>query len=91
MAQVHGFVTGRGGLGTAGLFEQIGHRNGARTRLVAGVNNLELPAARTEIRRNFFTVRTVQGWNSLPDQIKQCGNSKQFKTALKSHVNGGRS
>jgi hypothetical protein len=88
---VYKFMTGRGNLQPEALFEKVVEREGARTRLAAGANNLKLPAARTEIRRNSFAVRVVSGWNSLPDSVKQSSSCKNFKIALPKHLrNGGR-
>jgi ribonucleases P/MRP protein subunit RPP40 len=91
LSLVYRFMTGRGNLQPETLFEKVVEREGARTRLAAGTNNLKLPAARTEIRRNFFAVRVVAGWNSLPDSVKQSSSCENFKIALRKHLrNGGR-
>jgi hypothetical protein len=58
-------------------------RDGARTRQAEGVNNLKIPAARTEIRRNFFTVRAVGEWNGLPDNLKSESNKEKFKREIR--------
>jgi hypothetical protein len=66
---VYRYMTGSGNLRSEVLIEKIEEREGLRTRLAAGTNNLKLPPARTEIRRNSFAVRVVTDWNSLPDHI----------------------
>jgi hypothetical protein len=38
------------------MFEKAGDRQGVRTRNTEGVNNLKLPNARTDIRKNSFAV-----------------------------------
>ena len=40
------------------------------------------PPASHEIRDNFFTVRVVRAWNSLPEEIKNQNSVNGFKTAL---------
>jgi Reverse transcriptase (RNA-dependent DNA polymerase)/Endonuclease-reverse transcriptase len=91
MAQVYRFRKGIGGLNGNLLFESIPVRSGPVTRLAATGNNLKLPTARLDIRKNSFAVRTVSRWNELPDQIKESGNIVQFKNRLKTHnENGGR-
>jgi hypothetical protein len=58
-------------------------QNNARTRLAAGHDNLVLPVARTEIRKNSFAVRVVSKWNRLPDEIKTSRTAEEFKRRLK--------
>jgi hypothetical protein len=89
---LHGMVHERGGITIENMFERADLREGARTRQAAGVNNLKVPAARTDIRKNFFTVRTVSEWNNLPDELKSEANKEKFKRALrKLNEPGGRS
>jgi hypothetical protein len=88
---VHGFINGRGGMSIDGLFEKLEEREGARTRQAAGTNNLKTKQARTEVRKNSFTVRVVKEWNGLPEELKKCTDRNRFKRALKNHFgNGGR-
>jgi hypothetical protein len=59
--------------------------------MTGGHNNLVLKPARTEIRRNAFSIRVVQSWNRLPDDIKKSRTAQQFKNGLKRYLeNGGR-
>jgi hypothetical protein len=71
------------------MFERIPVREGPVTRLAGNGNNLKLPAARLDIRKNSFAVRTVSKWNELPDQIKASKNVIQFKNRLKTHKEKG--
>ena len=48
-------------------------------RLSADPNNLKVKACITEIYRNFFSYRVINKWNSLPSDIKNSTNIKQFK------------
>jgi hypothetical protein len=89
---VHKYMTGKGNLKFEHMFEKAQERQGMRTRLAAGEDNLKLPAARTELKRNSFAVRTVTKWNGLPDKVKRISGCEQFKRALNSHHDtGGRS
>jgi hypothetical protein len=89
---LHGMINGRGGLTIENMFERANVRDGARTRQAEGANNLKIPAARTEIRRNFFTVRAVAEWNGLPDTLKRESNKEKFKREIrKLREPGGRS
>jgi hypothetical protein len=51
--------------------------------LATGHDNLILPVARTEIRKNSFTVRVVSKWNRLSDEIKMSRTAEEFKKRLK--------
>jgi hypothetical protein len=82
---LHGMVHGRGGLKLEDMFEKAHDRDGPRTRQVTGVNNLKIPAARSEIRKNSFAVRVVKEWNELPDILKGCTDTKKLKMALCKH------
>ena len=55
---------------------------GVTTRRQAGFWNLEDNKWKGEVRRNFWSVRVVEPWNSLPDQIKQQETLNGFKNAL---------
>jgi hypothetical protein len=78
-----------GGLDADQKFERILVREGQVTRLANTGNNLKAPAARLEIRRNSFAVRTVSKWNELPDLIKSSKNVIQFKSQLKTRTENG--
>ena len=41
------------------------------------------PFAITEARRRFFSVRTIDAWNSLPDNVVAAPSLTAFKTGLK--------
>jgi hypothetical protein len=91
MAQVHRFSKKVGNIGTEQLFEKAAIREGPVTRQFGDAENFKVPAARLEIRKNFFTVRTVQKWNKLPKAIKSAKNGEIFKRELqKWRENGGR-
>jgi hypothetical protein len=80
-------LNGIGNIDYSGLFTKI-QRTGARTRLAAGYDNLIMPQARTEVRRNSFAVRVVPKWNRLPDEIKQSRSVEEFKRKIKNFYKG---
>jgi hypothetical protein len=86
---VYKYVSGHGGLKPSGIFSRIENRDGARTCLAAGKDNLKLPVARLDIRKNSFAVRTVSKWNSLPENVKQSRTCEGFKRALQEHYRNG--
>ena len=45
--------------------------------------NLARKYARTDIRRNFFSVRVIDHWNSLPSDIKASTSVSLFKNYVK--------
>jgi hypothetical protein len=83
MKLVHAIMTGKGNINYENMFEKAGDRQGIRTRNTEGENNLKLPNARTDLRKNSFAVRTVNPWNSLPNDLKKCTNGEQFKRKIK--------
>jgi hypothetical protein len=73
-------------------FEKADVRDGMRTRQAAGLNNLKVQAARTDIRKNFFTIRAAKAWNELPDSLKNEPDKEKFKRGLRKYwESGGRS
>jgi hypothetical protein len=36
-----------------------------------------------EIRRNFFSVRVVDSWNNIPDNVRSVAKSEQFQQQYK--------
>ena len=59
--------------------------DGVRTRLADCPFNLDLNTYNREIRQNFFSVRTVNVWNSLPDHIKEAKTLLAFKSLYDRH------
>jgi hypothetical protein len=92
LLQVYKILNGSGKIDYAGLLTKI-DREGARTRLAAGHDNLVPKQARTDVRKNSFFVRVVPKWNGLPDEIKTSKNAEEFKNRLTAYHNervGGR-
>jgi hypothetical protein len=42
-------------------------------------------AARLEVRRNFFTNRTVEDWNKIPSEVKNARTVAIFKDGYAKH------
>ena len=61
---------------------------GATTRALTGRLNVIRNEGRTEIRRNFWSVRVCDQWNSLPDQVKEQETTNGFKNALDNFMFG---
>jgi hypothetical protein len=91
LTQVFRYSKNVGNIGTERMFEKAAARDGATTRQSGDPENFKLPAARLDVRKNSFAVRTVQKWNDLPAHIKTARNCETFKRDLKKwHENGGR-
>jgi hypothetical protein len=85
LLQTYKILNGTGNIDYTGLFRKI-NREAARTRMAAGHDNLMTRQARTDIRKNSFSVRVVQKWNALLDEIKQSRSAEVFKNKLKGTV-----
>jgi ribonuclease P/MRP protein subunit RPP40 len=82
MAMVHKLTNRRGGLYPAQWFEMAA--DGARaTRSAANPRNLRMRQGRMEIRRNFFSVRVVDSWNNILDNVRSVAKSEQFQQQYK--------
>ena len=53
---------------------------GRTTRATADPLNLRIPAARLEIRRNFFSHRVPKSWNEIPPELKNATTAKAFRS-----------
>ena len=65
-------------------FERMSDRdNGVSTRTASGALNVVPPGlCNTDIKRNFFSYRVIDPWNSLPDHVKLAGSVNTFKDRL---------
>jgi len=48
---------------------------------------IQKKCVRTDIRRNFFTHRIVNLWNSLPNSVVECSSLDKFKSSLDKYFN----
>ena len=53
-----------------------------QTRATEGGHHIVLENARLELRRNFFSQRVAEKWNSLPGETKEVRTVKEFKNCL---------
>ncbi len=85
MVQVYKILSGKDNVSETQWFERAAaHSQGrATTRLQADNMNLRPKFGRTEVRRNFFSERVVQGWNILPSELKRAKDVSQFKRGLR--------
>jgi ribonuclease P/MRP protein subunit RPP40 len=62
------------------------NRRALGTRISKGFLNLVKPAAGRAERENFFSVRVVDKWNSLPDRVKEAETINTFKNRYDRHM-----
>ena len=60
-------------------FTRVQETSQRNTRLSNNRMNLQLKQCRGEVRRNFFSIRVIQPWNDLPDEIRNAVNTETFK------------
>ena len=65
--------------------------NGPMTRAASGHFNVMRNEERTELRKNFWSVRVCDAWNNLPDQIKEQPSTNGFKNSLDNFMAGPKS
>ena len=57
--------------------------NSQHTRMASDLLNLRKGPARLEVRRNFFTLRTVENWNKIPANVKATRSVTTFKNGYR--------
>ena len=67
-------------------FKRANIVNTRQTRQNSSQYNLAEPQANRDIRRQFFTIRVVKPWNSLPEQIKSARTISTFKKLYDKHI-----
>ena len=52
-------------------------------------NSLKLykPYTYLQCQSNYFSIRTINQWNQLPDEIVRCNTIKSFKSAIDNYFN----
>ena len=69
-------------------FTQLNSRDGASsTRATSGHLNLVRKDAKSETRKNQFSIRVVPKWNNLPDSVKDQPTLNGFKNAYDNFKN----
>ena len=53
--------------------------DGTQTRNSSIPDNLKKTQSKTDIRKNFFSVRVINSWNELPNDLKTDSSVKNFK------------
>jgi ribonuclease P/MRP protein subunit RPP40 len=84
LIHIYRIMTGKDDVKSSTWFQLMTDREGgANTGAAAGhLNVLKPDNSNSEVRRNFFSQRVVQSWNSLPDGVKMSLTVNQFKNSL---------
>jgi hypothetical protein len=82
MVEMYKIVTGKSAVDANTWFERV-NAEGVMTRQAADPLNVKIPVARLEVRKNFFSVRVCEKWNSIPSEIKNSRNARSFKLAYR--------
>lgn len=80
----------KGGGPRGGALELIGKEGNRTTRFSADEKNIIPRRSRLDLRKNFFTNRAADSWNSLDKETKRAPTVNSFKNRLKTLRNGGR-
>ena len=90
MITTYRIFTGRDKVDPGLFFDMVADGEGLRTRRGTGVFNIRVTNDRLDIRRNSFSQRVANTWNSLPDSLKGVNTVLAFKIGYDEWVNGGR-
>jgi hypothetical protein len=85
LIQVWKIVHGFDNINESDLFERLHVGATINTRATSSQYNLKRNVSNIDIRRNFFSCRIVESWNSLPEDVKSAQTISVFKNKLKRH------
>ena len=71
-------------------FCTVENNTSIQTRRSAYPLNLQHQRSNLEIRRNFFSIRVAEPWNSLPIEVKDAEKIEQFKKLYDDHISSRR-
>ena len=78
LCQVYKIMAGIDKVDRSKLFDLVGENGRGRTRIEADSLNLRKEKFNTEVRKNFFSCRVINDWNSLPENTKRAKNIKKI-------------
>ena len=74
---VHKIVHRQSGLTPETWFEMAGARR--NTRSAADPLNIVVKHGRLDVRRQFFSIRVIDGWNEIPPDVKAEEKASRFR------------
>ena len=84
MAKVYKIITGKDMVNSELWFQKVDGTE-RLTRSAADPLNWRPQAARLEVRRNFFSNRTVEDWNKIPSEEENARTVAIFKDGYAKH------
>ena len=81
MAMVHRIVHGQSGLDPETWFEMAGARR--NTRSAADPLTILVKTGRLDVKRQFFSIRVIEGWNEIPPDVKGEEKAEHFRARYK--------
>ena len=89
LVQMFKIMSGKDKVDYKHWFELAQARDGAAsTRSTSGSLNVVRNEGRLELRKNFWSVRVCDPWNSLPDIVKEQPTTDSFKNSLDNFMTG---
>ena len=83
LIQTYKVLSGKDDVDASTWFNLPEYKEGqVSTRATSGVMNVLRNEGRTDIRRNFWSVRVCDPWNHLPNEVKLQNSTNGFKNAL---------
>ena len=70
-------------------FELVGDQPERLTRATSDSLNIVRKNPRLEIRKNFYTNRVVEKWNSVPSDLKRAKTVNAFKSGISELIKNG--
>ena len=86
LVETYKIIKGITRLNREDIFELISDSQHRPTRSNDCPLNIVIKRSRLDIRRNFFSARVAEQWNSLPTDLKEWNSLNMFKGNLKSHL-----
>ena len=89
LVQMYMIMSGKDKVDYKRWFELSQDREGAAsTRSLSDSMNVVRNEGRLEVRKNFWSVRVCDPWNSLPDIVKEQPTTDSFKNSLDNFMTG---
>jgi hypothetical protein len=89
LVQIYKIIHGHSSVNKSYWFE-MATRTVNVTRLAADELCVKIPFARTDKRKNFYTVRIGEKWNGLPKEIRAAKSVAHFKRIYRTYVKSNR-
>ena len=79
MVETYKIIHGKSKVDRSTWFSFASEHSSRNTRLTADPLNITVKRSRLELRKNFYSNRVTEKWNSLPAELKNAKSISQFK------------